>query len=381
MFCDSHAREISRPAQMPAQGPHWRSQQQYEQQQQVVNTDGVLTSKTQPKAGSMLEATQAWFMNPAFGNNSPMPSPEKQPRSQPPPQPHPGTYTGAGAPLGYHPTEQHSSLSAAPAAASWGQTSPVQQRAAASSGVAHDLQKVHMSAQEPSLQSMSSTAAPPHTQTTQHQQPSQNRPRSSAQGHKGTANGVAWSSAYQQQRGRTSSDAAHSPSHGFSSLLASQQQQQKRQDLPAAWQSIPDPAQHGSQVQPGSLRQQLPPHAQQASQHAQHAHSSWPLAAAHPHKSQQNQAQQLAWHQQHQQELHAPESWDDQVQQLPRQQQDLKLSAGGDRMSDYVGQLQERLAAAEEQAAHARMEGDRRAQTLEARITVLEGRVRFVEGE
>lgn len=377
-----HNATISRPAQ----GPQRQSQQQL-QQQHFVNADGVLSSKTQPKAGSMLEATQAWFMNPAFGNQSPMPSPEKQPRRHPPPQPHPGTCTGVGGPSGHCPTGQggqYSGLSAAPAAASWGQTSPIQQRAAASSRSAYDLQNVHGFAQEPHLQPTASRTAPLYTQATRHQQASQTGPMSSAQGPKNSegAAEAAWSSAYQQYAAHASSDAVQSPAHslhqrhGFPTLPAFQQQQQ--QALPAAWQHVADPAHDESQVQPRSLRQQFPQHAQQASQHTQHAHSSPPLAAAHA--QQQDHAQQ-AWHQQHQQELYPHSSTQDQVHQLRGQQQDLKLSSGDDRMSDYVKKLQERLAAAEEQAAHARIEGDCRAQTLEARITVLEGRVRFVEGE
>ncbi|KAL0032391.1 hypothetical protein WJX79_009077 [Trebouxia sp. C0005] len=54
-------------------------------------------SRAQGEAGIMPAATQAWVVNPAFGSESPMPSPEKQPRSQGPPMPHPSIYsTGAG---------------------------------------------------------------------------------------------------------------------------------------------------------------------------------------------------------------------------------------------------------------------------------------------
>ncbi|KAA6418704.1 MAG: centrosomal of 44 kDa [Trebouxia sp. A1-2] len=52
-------------------------------------------SRAQGEAGIMPAATQAWVVNPAFGSESPMPSPEKQPRSQGPPMPHPSIYSTA----------------------------------------------------------------------------------------------------------------------------------------------------------------------------------------------------------------------------------------------------------------------------------------------
>ena len=74
------------------------------------------------------------------------------------------------------------------------------------------------------------------------------------------------------------------------------------------------------------------------------------------------------------------------AQQQRQQQEQQQQQPGGGRLSGvdmgaYVQALHHRLAAAEEQAAQARQHGERQAHTFEARITLLEGRLIFVEGE
>lgn len=342
-------------------------QGQHQQQQQQQHTRlGVLPSRTQPKAGSMLEATQAWFMNPAFGSESPLPSPEKQPRSQPPPQPYPSTCTGPAHLQGCPPAgqaQQHAGPSGAPAAASWSQASPAQQTAVGSAGYACQLHAAQSPSYSPGIHRM---AAPP--QDGQLQQPWEVAPQTAVQRPEEAPQwpeSTLGASTSQQRPACSSTMVARCSSHslhhrhGFSSLPARQQQQQTSQ-------CQAEPAQHGYSGVAGSLAQQAP-------QHAQQSHFQSPRAAAHAHGSVQHHMPQ----QQQQQDVARQNS-------LPGQQHQQRQEAGNacsdDRMSEYVEQLQERLAEAEEQAAHARLEGDCRVQTLEARITVLEGRVRFVEG-
>ena len=355
-----------------AMRPPAAHQRQQQQQQQQHTRPSVLPSRSQPKAGSMLEATQAWFMNPAFGSESPLPSPEKQPRSQPPPQPYPSTSTGPAHPLGYPAAgqaQQHAGLSGAPAAASWSQGSPAQQRAVGSAGYACQLHDAQSPSYSPGMQCM---AAPP--QDRQLQQPWGNAPQTAVQRPEEAAQ---WpestgASMPQQLPARSSTMAARCSSHslhhrhGFPSLPARQYQQQTSH-------CQAESAQHGYSGVAGSPAQQPP-------QHAQQSHFQSPHGAAHAHGSVQYRIpqQQQEQQQQEQQDVTRQESL---LGQQHQQRQQAGNACSDDRTSEYVGQLQERLAEAEEQAAHARLEGERRVQTLEARITVLEGRVRFVEGK
>ncbi|KAL3132691.1 hypothetical protein ABBQ32_009204 [Trebouxia sp. C0010 RCD-2024] len=345
--------------------------QAQQQQQRTVPRPSALPSRSQPRAGRVLEATQAWFMNPAFGGDSPLPSPEKQPRSQPPPQPHPSTCTGPAYPSGYSlPAQQgRQQASLSDAAASWSQASPAQHRAAESAGHAHELHHKQVRLNKPGMQWTASRAATP--EAGQHQHPLGSEALEIAFQGLGEAaqwSGLAQASASQQLPAHPSQAVAGGPAqsmhhrHAFATQPACPPQQQ-------TFLNEVDSAQHGYQGVPRSLAQQLP-------QHAQQGHSKSPPPAAHG--SQQYQMQQ-------QQDVAAQDSLQGQQHNQQGQQQWQQQEAGrvhsDDRMSRYVGQLQERLAEAEEQAAHARLEGDRRVQTLEARITLLEGRVRFVEGK
>ena len=354
-----------------------QGQQQQQQQPRAVLRPSALPSRTQPRAGSMLEATQAWFMNPAFGGDSPLPSPEKQPRSQPPPQPHPSTCTGPAHPSGYPPAghaRQAASLSGA--AASWTQASPAQHRAADLAGHAHEMHHKQVKSNNPGMQWRSSRAATP--QAGQHQQASGNAAleiTSQSPGEAAEWSDIAEASACQQLPVHPSQTVAHGSAHGlhhrhvFANQAPRQHQQQTSPDEGGS-------AQHGDQGVPGSLAQQPP-------QHAQQGHFKPPSPAAHGQSSQQYQMHQQQQQQQPPQGVVAQDSLQGQPQQHQQQGQQQEAGSVDDdnRMSRYVWQLQERLAEAEEQAAQARLEGDRRVQTLEARITVLEGRVRFVEGE
>ena len=338
-----------------------QQQQQQEQQQQHTRLS-TLPSRTQPKAGSMLEATQAWFMNPAFGGESPLPSPEKQPRSQPPPQPYPSTCTGLANAAGQPAAGQHAAgLSGDHATASWSQGSPTQQTAAGSAGYTDKLHGEHVPSYSPGMQSM---AAP--TQARQHQQLWGNVPQAPVQIPEELAPWPESAGASQQLPAHAGKTAAQCPSHslhnrhGFPSLPLRQRHQQTPQHKGNF-------RQPGYPNLPGSL-------VQHPTQHAQQGQLTSPYAAAHAHSSEQHMHQQQQQHQ----DVAAQNSWQGQ-QHKPRQEPGAVCS--DDRMSEYVGQLRERLAEAEERAAHAELEGDGRVQTLEARITLLEGRVRFVEGK
>ena len=341
-----------------------QGQQQQQQQQQQHTRLSALPSRTQPNAGSMLEATQAWFMNPAFGSESPLPSPEKQPRSQPPPQPYPSTCTGLVHTAGHPPAGQHAAgLSGATAAASWCQGSPTQQTGAGSAGCTDELHGEQVPSYSPGMQWM---AAPP--QARQHQQPWGDTPQATVHSPEELAQWPESAGASHQLPALSSKGAAQCPPHslhhwhGFPSLPSGQRYLQTPQHKGSS-------KQHGFPDLAGSL-------AQHPSQHAQQCHLRSPYAAAHAHSSEQQHMHQQQ--QQQQQDVVAQNSWRGQQHQL---RQEAGAVCSDDRMSEYVGQLRERLAEAEEQSAHAKLEGDRRVQTLEARITLLEGRVRFVEGK
>ena len=338
--------------------------QQQQQQQQQHKRPSALPSRTQLKAGSMLEATPAWFMNPAFGSESPLPSPEKQPRSQPPPQPYPSTCTPAHT-SGHPPAGQHAAnLAGAAAAGDRNQGTSIQQTAAGSAGYTDVLHGDQMPSYSPGTQWM---AAPPKAR--QHQQPWENAPQATVQNPEELPQWPDSAEASQQLCAHASNVVARCPSHslhhqhGFPSLPLRQHHQQDPQ-------RESDLEQHGY---PDLAGQQPPQHAQQSRfispSAATHARSS---GQHHMHQHQQQQQQQQ------QQGVVAQDAWQGQQHQPP---QEARTVCSDDRMSEYVGQLHKRLAEAEEQAARAQLEGDRRVQTLEARITVLEGRVRFVEGE
>lgn len=355
---------------MGTANPH-QGQQQQQQQQRTVLSPSALPSRSQPRSGSVLEATQAWFMNPAFGGDSLLPSPEKQPRSQPPPQPHPSTCTAPGYPSGYPLAGQHGQQQASlsDVAASWSQASPAQHRAAESAGHAHELHHKQAKLDNSGMQWTPTRAAAP--AAGQHQHTSGNEaPAITFQGLGEAAqwSGSAQASGSQQLPVHPSQAVAGGPAHSMHHQHAFASQPAR----PPQQQTFPnevESAQHSYQGVPRSLPQQLPQHAQQGQ-----FKSPPPVA----HGSQQYQMQQ-------QQGGAAQDSSQGQQHNQSGQQHWQQHEAGSvhndDRMSRYVGQLQERLAEAEEQGAHARLEGDRRVQTLEARITLLEGRVRFVEGK
>ena len=353
---------------------------QQHEQQSTVHNDNALPGRSGPQTGSVLAATQAWFLNPAFGSESPMPSPEKQPRSQPPPRPHPSTFTGAEPPLGCQQVGQGLQQAGLSATANWSQSSPTQHHFARASG----YEQAHASE---SRSQADRQAAPAHALASPHQRPGPDRPERSTHSHDpfGGRAESGWSSEYQQQPAQASSHAMQSPQHslhqrhGFPSLPARQQHPQQAACSVPAEQHVLDSAQHR---QPQGLPSSL---AQPPSQHAQHVHCNSAHAVAATSR-QIEQSQQQSLPDQHQQQLQQQER-----QPLSFSPDQAHLQGGGqgarseavladERMSGYVRQLQERLAAAEEQAAHARSAGEHQAQTLEARITVLEGRVRFVEG-
>ena len=342
-----------------AMGSAAAQQEQQQQQHQQHMRLSVLPSRTQPKAGNMLEATQAWFVNPAFGSESPLPSPEKQPRRHPPPQPYPSTCTGLAHTPSHPPAGQHAaSVSGAAAAAGWSQGSPTQRTAAGSAGNIDELHSAQVPSYSPGMRWM---PAPPPAR--QHQQPWGNAAQATVHSPEELAQWPEPAGASQQLSARSSKVVARCPSHslhhrhGFPSPPSRQHHQQTPQHEG-------DFKQRGYPDLAGSLAQQPPQHAQQGQFRS-------PYAAAHAHSSGQH-------HKQQQQDIVAQDLW-----QGPQHQpwQEAGTVCSDDRMSEYVRQLRERLAGAEEQAAHAKLEGDRRVQTLEARITVLEGRVRFVEGE
>jgi len=399
-------------AAVPLHGPYDKLSQSASHlpSQQQHAFGGQSQSRAQGKAGSMPAATQAWFVNPAFGSESPMPSPEKQPRSQGPPMPHPSTYPGGAGPQ--HPTgvsTRQEGLSSVSGHAAVQQASPQQHSQDASRSMsfgahpAHDQQQAmrYMSMHAPHSAGLSG-----HTHNRLHQQELHMDPAAASlhapfepslqaggkpalshdTGH--ALNAPGYQSPQQQHLHRR---------HVFPSMPARQQQQQQlpqQADISGLqYQAITQrPATAGySHISAPSL----PPHARQppVSPHQGPHHH---LVQHHKPQAEQSdgqlqgqlldqlqgqpvselQQQQPAQQQQQQQ----PAQQQQQPAQQQQQQQQLGRLSGVD-MGAYVQGLHQRLAAAEEQAAQARQHGERQAHTLEARITLLEGRLTFVEGE
>ena len=367
--------------------------------QQQHAFEGQSQSKAQGKAGSMSAATQAWFVNPAFGSESPMPSPEKQPRSQGPPMPHPSTYPGGAGPQ--HPTgisAQQQGLSAVSGHAAVQQASPQQHSQDASRSMSFGPHLAHDQQQEARYMSMHpphSAGLSGHTHHRLHQQelhrdpaaaslhapfePSvqaDGRPASSHDtGH--ALNATGYQSPQQQHLHRR---------HVFPSMPARQQQQLPQQANTSGlqYQAITQrPATAGYSHASAS---NLPLHARQP--------PVSPHQGPHHHLVQHHRPQEGQSDGQLQGQL--PEQLQGQplselqqqqpAQQQRQQQEQQQQQPGGGRLSGvdmgaYVQALHHRLAAAEEQAAQARQHGERQAHTFEARITLLEGRLIFVEGE
>ena len=344
-------------------------------------------SRAQGEAGIMPAATQAWVVNPAFGSESPMPSPEKQPRSQGPPMPHPSIYsTGAGPQhtTGMSARQQGSSAVSGHAAVQ--QPSPQQHSQDASRSMsfaphlAHDQQQAarYMSTHPPHSAGLSG-----HTHNRLHQQelhrdPAAARlhvpfePSAQADGKPASShdtgqalNATGYQSPQQQHLHHR---------HVLSSMPARQQQQQLPQQADTSglhYQAIMQrPATAGYSHTSASS---LPPHARLP--------LVLPHQGPHQHAVQHHKPQEEQSNGQLQGQL--PEQSPGQaLSELQQQQQ--QPGAGrlsGVDMGAYVQGLHQRLAAAEEQAAQARQHGERQAHTLEARITLLEGRLSFVEGE
>jgi len=379
-------------AAVPLHGPYDKLSQSAShlpaQQQHAFG--GQSQSRAQGKAGSMPAATQAWFVNPAFGSESPMPSPEKQPRSQGPPMPHPSTYPGGAGPQ--HPTgvsAQQQGLSAVSGHAAVQQASPQQLSQDASRMMTFGPHLAHDQQQATRYMSMHSAGLSGHTHNRLHQQelhrdpaaaslPAPFEPSVHADGRPALSHdtgqalsATGYQSPQQQHLHRR---------HVFPSMPARQQQQQLPQQADTSglqYQAItqrPATAGYSHTSAPS-----LPPHARQppVSPHQGLHHH---LVQHHrPHEGQsdgQLQGQLLDQLQgQTMSELQQQQSAQQQQQQQQQQQ------PGGGRLSGVDMGLHQRLAAAEEQAAQARQHGERQAHTLEARITLLEGRLTFVEGE
>ncbi len=384
-----HPQASNGMAAVPSHGPYDKKTQSAShlpaQQQHAFG--GQNQSRAQGKAGSVSAATQAWFVNPAFGSESPMPSPEKQPRSQGPPMPHPSTYPGGAGPQ--HPTgisAQQQGLSSVSGHAAVQQASPQQHSQDPSwsmsfgAHLAHDQQQAmrYMPMHPPH-----SAGPSGHTHHRLHQQelhrdpaaaslhapseptvPAGGKPASSHD--TGQAlNATGHQSPQQQHLHRR---------HVFPSMPARQQQQQ--QQLPQQadtsvlqYQAITQrPATAGCSHTSASS---LPPHARQL--------PVSPHQGPHHHLVQHHRPQEGQSDGQLQGQL--PEQLQGQTASELQQQQPGGGRWSGVDMGAYVQGLHQRLAAAEEQAAQARQHGERQAHTLEARITLLEGRLTFVEGE
>ena len=387
-------------AAVPLHGPYDKLSQSAghlpAQQQHIFG--GQNQSRAQGKAGSMPAATQAWFVNPAFGSESPMPSPEKQPRSQGPPMPHPSTYPGGAGPQ--HTTgisAQQQGLSAVSGHAAVQQASPQQLSQDASRmmsfgpHLAHDQQQAtrYMSMHPPHSAGLSG-----HTHHRLHQQELHRDP-AAASLHAPfepsvQADGKLPSS---HDTGRALSATGYQPPQQqhlhhrrvFSSMPARQQQQQLPQQADTSglqYQAItqrPATAGYSHTSAPS-----LPPHARQPpilSHQGPHQH------VVQHHKPQEEQSDgQLQGQLPEQLQVQTVGELQQQQPAQPQQQQQQQQQPGAGRlngvdMGAYVQGLHQRLAAAEEQAAQARQHGERQAHTLEARITLLEGRLSFVEGE
>ncbi len=381
-------------AAVPLHGPYDKLSQSAghlpAQQQHMFG--GQSQSRAQGKAGSMPAATQAWFVNPAFGNESPMPSPEKQPRSQGPPMPHPSTYPGGAGPQ--HTTgisAQQQGLSSVSGHAAVQQASPQQHSQDASRSMsfgphlAHDQQQA---ARYMSMHPPLSAALSGHTQNRLHQQELHRDP-AAASLHAAFEPNVQADGLSHHAGHALNATGYQSPQQSylhrrqvFPSMPARQQQQQLPQQASTSglqYQAIvqrPATAGYSHTSDPS-----LPPHARHPPL-SPHQGTHHRLVQHHKPQEEQSDGQlqgQLPEQQQGQTLMELQ-------QQQPAQQQQQQQQLGGGRMSGvdmgaYVQGLHQRLAAAEEQAAQARQHGERRAHTLEARITLLEGRLSFVEGE
>ena len=382
-------------AAVPMHGPYDKLSQSVghlpAQQQHMF--EGQSQSRAQGKTGSMPAATQAWFVNPAFGSESPMPSPEKQPRSQGPPMPHPSTYPGRAGPQ--HPTgisAQQQSLSAVSGQAAVQQASPQQHSQDASRSMSFGAHLAHDQQQATGYMSMHppySAGLSGHPHHRLHQQelhrvpaaaslPVPFEPSVQADGKHASShdtgqalNATGYQLPQQQHLHRR---------HVFPSMPARQQQQQQSPQQADTsglqYQAItqrPATAGYSHTSAPS-----LPPHARQPPMlphQGPHQHLVQHHRLQEGHSDGQLQGQLL-----HQ--LQGQTMSELQQQQSAQQQQ----QPGGGRLSGvdmgaYVQGLHQRLAAAEEQAAQARQHGERQVHTLEARITLLEGRLTFVEGE
>ncbi|KAL0034375.1 hypothetical protein WJX77_011722 [Trebouxia sp. C0004] len=387
-------------AAVPLHGPNDKLSQSagHQPAQQQHTHVGQSQSRAQGKAGSMPAATQAWFVNPAFGSESPMPSPEKQPRTQGPPMPHPSTSPGyPGGPGPQHTTgisTQQQGLSSVSGHAAVQQASTQQHSQETSGSMSFGPHMAHGQQQATSYMSMHPSHSPGlsgHTHTRLHQQELHRHPApaslhapfesnveadrkpapssSSGQG----LNATGHQSLQQQHLHRC---------HMFPSMPARQQQQQLPQQADTSglqYQAIMQrPATAGYSHTSASS---LPPHTGQPPV----LHHQGPYQhLGHHHKPQEGQSDgQLQGRLLDQLQ---GQTVSELQQQQPAQQPQQQQQPGAGRLSGmdlgaYVQGLHQRLAAAEEQAAQARRHGEQRAHTLEARITLLEGRLSFVEGE
>ena len=338
-------------------------------------------------------ASQAWFVNPAFGHDSPMPSPEKQPRSQPPPRPHPSTFAGVHAQHTYttgHASQQPSFASASVAASA----SPHQLSQEVAGSSRHGFQpgmlvEQQLHPRDAGFHVQSLHGASGQASGTLHQQPAYTG--SSAAGttqqlqHSSQAlPDVHWQSEPCHHGGQAPGAWVHPipqhqglhQRHVFPTLPTRQQHQ-----------AAVSGQQHESDVQQPGSHGYLQGSAEWLPQQAQRMPACSHVSRPHQHASQHDQVQPLGQHQQPLLPAHGlQQQQHDEHQQLHEQQQEGQAQDGGNTtgaldMAGYVQQLQHRLAAAEDTAAQAGQEGELRAATLEARITVLEGRVRFVEGD
>ena len=393
-----HPQASNSMAAVPLHGPYDKLSQSagHLPSQQQHAFGGQSQSRAQGKAGSMQAATQAWFVNPAFGSESPMPSPEKQPRSQGPPVPHPSTCPGGAAPQ--HTTgisAQQQGFPSVSGHAAVQQASPQQLSHDASRmmsfgpHLAHDQQQA---ARYGSMHPPHSAAPSGHTHNRLHQQ----------ELHRDTAA----ASLHVPFEASVQADGKLASSHDTGQALnASGYQSPQQQHLHCR---------HVFPSMPARQQQQLPRQADTSRLQYQ-AITQRPAAAGYSHTSASSlplpeRQPPVSPHQglyQHLMQHHKPQEGQsdgqlqgqllDQLQGQPvselqqqqlaqpqQQQQQQQSGAGrlsGVDMGAYVQGLHQRLAAAEEQAAQARQHGERQAHTLEARITLLEGRLSFVEGE
>lgn len=292
--------------------------------------------------------TAAWFTNPAYTNAlSPMPSPDKQPRSHPPPLPHPSQPAGPQHHAG--PSHSHSAHPLLPPS----RPGTAQASNATTSYSNHGWGLPHARQATSHSHHAAQAALPP---AVQQQQPIMHL-RMPADG---------------QEEGVANPQAS----------LLTFRSGPKFPSLPARFTAGSQPTQPCEAGSSSSQRQHAhhQAHSNQVHDAPKHAQHDLESAAVQQQSSQQHQVP----HQMHlqQQELLIQQQ-ESQIQQ--QQQWQLQSNNSGSKeqvnVLHLVQQLQQQVLAGEREAAVARAEADDRAETLEARVTLLEGRAKFLEGQ